>query len=424
MPKLITQPAHPSTADMGKIRIVDGHALPPNLYQNQRKEPGKWRYKRPDGSYYAFAASISEAIEAAKGLNAQFAAGSNVTPAANPQYGRLSIRRHAEDFISEREKREPTLASKTSWDNRKAYLRSFAALNAGKSVSQLTLLDIQQWWDKLTGNAQRSRRAEFRRFFNHLIARNLCPKMDANPFSSSDAVPRVEMSARPAKMRLRLTLENYWHIYNKAGELGYEFVQIAMGIALVTTLRRGDICDLTWDNNITGTLLRKQINKSHAQLSGNYEFTGGKAAPANLCWNMDQHQLLRKLINRARELAMKNGRCTHVISHKLEKRYKRKKVEREHHYQILPDYLTRAFAEARDATEIYNGIPTAARPGLHEVRALSSDLYRKAGYTTGEIQQLMAHTDEKITEGYLAGHETQWTDIAIAMPDQVIGGAF
>jgi integrase len=138
---------------------------------------------------------------------------------------------------------------------------------------------------------------------------------------------------------------------------------------------------------------------------------------------MDQRQLLRKLINnRARELAMKNGRCTHVISHRFEKRYK--SGQRQHHYQILPDYLTRAFAEARNATEIYSAIPTAARPGLHEVRALSSGLYRKAGYTNGEIQQLMAHTDEKITEGYIAGHETQWTDIAIAMPVQVVGGKF
>lgn len=409
---------------MARKRIVDGLELPENLYQTPRKEPGKWRYKRPDGSFYTFAASTQDAIAAAKGLNAQFAAGAKVTRATNPQYGRLSIRRHVEDFIDEREKREPSLRNKTSWNNRKAYLRSYATLNAGKSVSQITLLDVQAWWDTLTGHAQRSRKAEFRRFFNHLNARGLCPKLDANPFSDSDAVPRVEMSARPAKARLRLPLDHYWKIYNQAGKMGYEFVQIAMGIALVTTMRRGDICDLTWENNVAGDLLRKQINKSHAQLSGNYEFTGGKAAPANLSWNMAQHTLLRKLIKRARELAMQNSRCTHVISHKLTKRYKRKKEPRTHHYQVLPDYLTRAFAKVRDATGLYDGIPTKNRPGLHEVRALSSDLYRKAGYATSEIQQLMAHTDEKVTEIYLAGHETQWTEIGLVMTDQVIGGEF
>jgi integrase len=422
MPNITPIPTPTDASVMAKIRIVDGLQLPDNLYTTPRKEAGKWRYKRPDGSFYTFAANTVDAIEAAKGLNAQFSAGAKFAPIANPQYGRLTIRRHVEDFILEREKREPSLKSKTSWSNRQAYLRQFAALNAGRSVSQLTLLDIQSWWDQLTGNAQRSRKAEFRRFFNHLIARSLCPKLDANPFSSSDAAPHVEMSARPAKQRLRLSLENFWKIYAKADELNYDFVQIAMGIALVTTMRRGDICDLTWESNIAGSLLRKQINKSHAQLSENYEFTGGKAAPANLSWNMDQHHLLRKLINRGRELAMKNSRCTHVLSHKFEKRYK--SGLRQHHYQILPDYLTRAFAEVRDATGLYEGIPTAARPGLHEVRALSSDLYRRAGYTTADIQQLMAHTEEKITEGYLAGHETQWTEIGLVMPAEVMGGEF
>jgi hypothetical protein len=422
MPNITPIPTPTDASAMAKIRIADGLQLPDNLYTTPRKEAGKWRYKRPDGSFYTFVASTADAIEAAKGLNAQFSAGAKVAPIANPQYGRLTIRRHVEDFILEREKREPSLKNKTSWNTRQCYLRQFATLNAGKSVSQLTLLDIQAWWDQLTGNAQRSRKAEFRRFFNHLIARGLCPKLDANPFSSSDAAPHVEMSARPAKQRLRLSLENFWKIYAKAGELHYDSVQIAMGTALVTTMRRGDICDLTWDSNVIGNILRKQINKSHAQLSGNYEFTGGKAAPANLSWNMDQHHLLRKLIKHARELAMKNGRCTHVISHRFEKRYK--SGQRQHHYQILPDYLTRAFAEARDASGLYNGIPKAARLGLHEVRAISSDLCRRAGYTTADIQQLMAHTEEKITEGYLAGHETQWTEIGLVMPAEVMGGEF
>ncbi|WP_339675807.1 hypothetical protein [uncultured Zhongshania sp.] len=58
------------------------------------------------------------------------------------------------------------------------------------------------------------------------------------------------------------------------------------------------------------------------------------------------------------------------------------------------------------------------------MRALSSDLYRRAGYTTADIQQLIAHTEEKITEGYLAGHETKWTEIGLVMPAEVMGGEF
>ena len=113
MSNILPTPAPTDASKMAKIRTVDGLQLPDNLYTTPRKETGKWRYKRPDGSFYTFAASTADAIEAAKGLNAQFAGGSTVKAIANPQYGRLTIRRHVEDFINEREQREPSLKSKT-----------------------------------------------------------------------------------------------------------------------------------------------------------------------------------------------------------------------------------------------------------------------------------------------------------------------
>lgn len=409
-----------SDTSMAKIRLVDGIQLPENLYQTPRKEPGKWRYKRPDGSYFTFPATTEEAVAAAKVLNDQFAAGGKPKPTKAPEYGRLSLRRHVEDYIAERENRDPAIANKQSWKNRKGYLRQFATLHAGSSVARLTLLQIQDWWDTLSGNAQRSRKAEFRKFFNYLIGRGLCPALNANPFSDSDAVPSVEMSPRPAKSRLRLTQEAFWTIYNKAGEQGQTFLQIAMGISLVTTLRRGDICELTWEDHVAGNVLRKQISKSHAQLSSSFEITGGKALPANLSWDMEQHRLLRKVINRAREESMKNVRCPFILSHRHQRRYR--SSLRKHPAQVLPDYLSRAFAEVRDATDLYTGVPAKSRPSFHEIRALASHLYEKAGYTTGQVRELMAHTDEKITERYLAGHETRWTEIGIVMPDHIIAG--
>lgn len=411
---------HPSDRSMAKIRTVDGLPLPANLYQTPRKEPGKWRYKRPDGSLFTFEASTEEAIAAAEGLNEQFSAGAKRKPTTAPEYGRLSLRRHVEDYIVERESRDPALQSKQSWKNRRGYLRQFANKHSGASVARLTLLEIQNWWDTLSGNAQRSRKAEFRRFFNYLLAHGLCPALDANPFSDADALPSVEMSARPAKSRLRLTQEAFWAIYDKAEERGYIFLQVAMAISLVTTMRRGDICELTWEDHVAGDILRKQISKSHAQLSTRFELTGGKAQPANLSWNMNQHTMLRKVINRAREQSMKNGRCDFILSHKHQRRYR--SDLRKHHAQVLPDYLSRAFAEVRDATDLFTGLPAKARPSFHEIRALASHLYEKAGYTTSQVQELMAHTDEKVTERYMAGHETRWTEIEVVMPNEVISG--
>ena len=43
-------------------------------------------------------------------------------------------------------------------------------------------------------------------------------------------------------------------------------------------------------------------------------------------------------------------------------------------------------------------------PTLHEIRALSSHLYAKAGYQVTAVQELMAHTDPDMTRAYQKGH--------------------
>lgn len=419
---MIEATPHPQRAPMAKIRIVDGIQLPDNLYQSPRKEPGKWRYKRPDASFLHFEASTEEAVAAANALNDEFKAGATLQKPTTKQHGRLSIRRHVEDYIEQRETHEPALLQKASWTTRRQYLRQFATIFAGESVSRLTLLTIQQWWFDLTGNAQRSRRAEFRRFFNYLIGRGLCPKLEANPFSNNDSVPRVEMSSKPAKQRIRLTLDAFWSTYHLAGNEGAYFMQCAMAISLITTMRRGDICALRFDEHLVDNILRKQISKSHAQLSDRFALNGANANPANLSWDLDVHLLLRKVMQRAREQAMKNGRCPFIVNHSFKKRYSGQ--NRIHHAQVLPDYLSRTFAEIRDRSGYFDSVPVKARPTFHEIRALSSHLYEKAGYTTSQIQELMAHTDEKVTQHYMAGHGTNWTEISLVMPAASMSGEF
>lgn len=64
------------------------------------------------------------------------------------------------------------------------------------------------------------------------------------------------------------------------------------------------------------------------------------------------------------------------------------------------------------------------RPSFHEVRALGSHLYERAGYEVNEVQELMAHTDEIMTKRYQAGFETRWTEINLRMPSAVTGREF
>lgn len=405
---------------MRKPRLVDGRALPVNLYPHQRHAINRWRYRRPDGSWLHFEARLDDAIAAAEQLNAQFSAGVMAKPdAPKPaKPGRLSFDRHRIEFEAERERRDPSLTNKKSWQNRKSSLRQFCKIFAGRAVSHITLLDIQPWWDALTGNAQRSRKPELQRFFNYLMARKLCPLLDANPFSSSDVAPRVEMTPPQPKARQRLSIEAYWKIYDKAAELGMPFVQIAMGLSLITTFRRGDICDLRFDAHIEDGILRKRINKSHAQLADPQRSINA----SNLLWRIDDDPELKRLINRARELSLMHGRCPYLISFRPKQCHESK--VRKHTHQVLADYLSEKFSEARDATGIFKDVPVAQRPTFHEIRGLSSHLYKSAGYETTAVQELMAHTDEKMTMRYQAGHAERWTEIGLKLPSKVMGRGF
>lgn len=391
--------------------------MPNNLYQHPRKEPNRWRYRQQDESWYYFDAPTTDAIAAAEQLNQDR---QNHEKPKQPKPGRLSFTRHVDEFIKERENRDPSLQQKQSWRDRRGYLRKLAKDMQHTTINRVTLMDLQKYWDSFSGNAQRSRRAEFKRFFNHLITRELCPTLICNPFTTDDSKAQVAMRAKPAKARLRLSTEQFWQIYNKAGEMGLTFLQTAMGISLTTTMRRSDICDLRFDDHVIGAHLRKQINKSHAQLS-QAEF---KADPSNLSWNLEKQPILRKLINQAKESSLMHARCPHIIHFKPERRIKGD--NRQHSHQVLPDYLTRAFADARDACGCFANLPTKARPSFHEIRSLSSHLYKKTygNDRIKEVQVLMAHTDEKITKHYQQGHETHWTEIDLTLPEAVLQGEF
>lgn len=309
---------------------------------------------------------------------------------------------------------------KQSWRDRKGYLGKLAMDLSYTTINRVTLLDLQRYWDSFSGHAQRARRAEFRRFFNHLITQELCPALSHNPFTTDDSKPQVAMRPKPAKKRLRLDLEQFWRIYNHAGERGWKFLQTAMGISLVTTMRRGDICELRFDEHAVGNILRKQISKSHAQLS-HAEF---KAAPSNLSWDLNKQPMLRKLVTEARESSLAHGRCPYLVHFRPQRRIRG--TRRQHTHQVLPDYLTRAFAEVRDSCGAFNNIPIKSRPSFHEIRSLSSHLYNKAygEERRRDVQILMAHTDEKITRYYQQGHETHWTDIELTLPKHVLQGDF
>jgi hypothetical protein len=156
-----------------------------------------------------------------------------------------------------------------------------------------------------------------------------------------------------------------------------------MGISLYTTAREADVCGLKWDRNLVDGHLRMIVSKSEAQK--------GHARAARYEWDLAEHPELKKLIDRARELSLVNKRCPFIISHTPKRRVWNE--EKEHLHQVTGDRLCRMFREVMEDCDIEG-------TSFHEVRGLSSTLYKKAGYTTEQIRGLMAHEHVSTTLGY------------------------
>ncbi|MFA0792483.1 tyrosine-type recombinase/integrase [Microbulbifer echini] len=98
---------------------------------------------------------------------------------------------------------------------------------------------------------------------------------------------------------------------------------------------------------------------------------------------------------------------------------------KEHICQVSLDRLSDMFTEVRNASGLYIGLPkNQTPPSFHEVRNLASDRFKRMGYDVKSVQQLMAHTDERVTQSYQARHGIDYEEINIYLNEQVIRREF
>lgn len=80
---------------------------------------------------------------------------------------------------------------------------------------------------------------------------------------------------------------------------------------------------------------------------------------------------------------------------------------RKHHTQVMPEQLTRAFQDAREAA----GISSPNPPSFHEIRSLGGALLSESGWSIDQVQGLMGHSSPAMTEHYLEGHDAPWQEV-------------
>lgn len=202
----------------------------------------------------------------------------------------------------------------------------------------------------------------------------------------------------PVKLRRRITMAQFQAIYRAAPR----WTQWLMTLAFHLALRRVDLVNLRFEDVCDGRIvspIRKTDTEARELESTSVDFP--------------IHPDVQRVIVEARRSSLRLGRCPFIIHRSPERRTKRASDaleggRMEHPAQVLSDYATKAFNKARRiacrSSDAFEGLTGRQLPTLHEIRALSSHLYAKAGYDVSAVQHLMAHTDPDMTRAYQKGH--------------------
>ena len=201
-------------------------------------------------------------------------------------------------------------------------------------------------------------------------------------------VAKATKAVKPARLRARLTFDAYQKIFAHAEP----WLQNAMDLSLHTLLRRADVATMRFTDMKDGFLFvipHKTESTTYVRMKMKIEGD------------------LQKVVQRCQD-DMASPYLVHRMPDKLRPHGKRGRG-RDHHLQVLPGYISRAFTLALRAAGLAYGEQPC--PTFHEIRSLGGDLYRQAGWTLQQVQTLMGHSSEDMTRRYLEGHEAPWVEV-------------
>ncbi len=352
-------------------RSAGRQGWPDNLYPNR----DGYKYRHPVTRRETFMGrDKTKAFAAAKKLNAMLMPGndlvSRVVGSRETVADAIAVFRR--DDIPARGWAPKTAAVYES------VIRRIEAGLGSRPVEEVTVKDCAEFIRAVT-ESDRARQ-QFRLVLGWIMACAVQEGwIDTNPVS---ATRRFQHERK----RARLTKEMYAAIWEKADP----WLRLAMDISLVTLLRRDDVVSLKFTDVRDGALWvipQKTEGSSLVKLKIRIG---------------DQ---LTKLLAQARDSVL-----SPYIVHRLPEKARPSNMRataRQHHTQVMPEQLTRAFQDAREAA----GITASHPPSFHEIRSLGGALLSESGWPIEKVQALMGHSTAAMTEHYLDGHDLPWLEV-------------
>ena len=321
-----------------------------------------------------------EAIEAARQLNAMSMPGASsiVERIMNPGQKTVkdAIDRFKADII-------PNLKLAARSKTEMGYRLNRIERDIGENLlASTSVQQIAEYLDStFYGDGYRQHRVLLSRLFRLGMTKGWCGADPVEKTLSTRDAERIE------KKRQRLKKDQLDAIY----KLADPWLRLAIDLALVTLQRRQDLVRM------------KFSDIKHGQLYVIQQKTKDRTECARLSINVSTS--LSGIIQRARNTGIL---CPYIIHRKPGRR---PLTETKPHWaSVTENYISRAFSKARDETGLFGNVPEDQRPTFHELRSLGGDLYLKQGWTKQQVQNLMGHASENMTEHYLEGHES-WMEV-------------
>ena len=183
------------------------------------------------------------------------------------------------------------------------------------------------------------------------------------------------------KVRQRLQIEQFWQIHDYSSTP--DWLRRAMRLALITRQGRSEICHMEYPQEGWFYVIRQK--------------TAGTSDMAFMRFPVTPE--LRQIVNESRSDGIACPYVIHARPISMRPQHQKNKL---HWAAINPEYLSKAFAKARDASGVAADLDNRAEPTFHEIRSLGSRLLLNLGWSKSDIQQGLAHSDEKTTDIYLA----------------------
>lgn len=357
-------------------RSVQNRDLPDNLYPNGKY----WLYKNPvTGKRTSINKPRTEAIKLAKAANAKLfplMVNDGALLAMLTGEPARTFRNLLDRFETEW---LPTRSyAARSLQEIKFKLARYRDDLGSRMVGQFDVLEIAEYLDQFSNNAYTKHRGLMVQIFAFAVSKGLAER---------NVAELTLVKLEEEKKRQRHTVEGVEKILAYEGTP--EWLRRTIRLGLLSLQRREDI--VTWPKSAADT--EKNTLKVSPGKTQNYD------SPIHL--EVVMGSALREVIL---ECVRSPVVCPYLI-HYSPKARKREQLDAKLHWNaVTPDYLTKAFAKARDDSEAYKSMKPGEQPTFHELRALGAWLYEQQGFPQEYIQALMGHADVKMTEHYQTGH--------------------